>query len=335
MVFYAIITNVIRLGFFLLVAIMPCVLHAEQAGLVSAMQNTYLACVDIDDSLAELKKMAGISTAVGAVGAGLGTGAFAVGMAKVSVDAEAEKIEARIESLRAVAAQGSITGPKNENEIKEAWPSEFDEDFLRGIEQLYKRESINVVIDENEKHLQKLTEKSKKMGNWRTGLSAGATATSVANAIVSGLGSKKIGIEESIAKCNDALQLLSAAIVQARLNGEDVAEAETIVNACRGFDAVDASKISKMSTGSMVSSIVGATTGATGTVLSAVANSESVRVDNTDNGKNKEKNLNAASNVLTAGTTVANVVSTALSAVQIAELKKIVAVSEPCSNVLK
>ncbi len=321
-----------RILVFFLLIIMPSVLQAEQTNLVSAMQKTYLACVDIDDKLSELKKMAGINTAIGAVGTGLGVGAFAVGIAKTNVDAEAEEIEVRIEALREIAAQGSRQGPKSKLEIEKSWFSDSDEDFLNEITFLY---DSDAGLSQDEERLQELVQKSKNLGNWRTGLSAGVAATSVAGAVVSGVSHKKIGIEESVAECNEAVRQLSAMIVQARLNGEDVAEAETIVSACSGFDTVDVSKIAKMSNGTMASSIVGATTGVTGTVLSAVANSENVRADNTEQGKQKEKNLNTASNVLTAGESVANVVSTVFSAVQIAELKKMVAVSEVCTGVLK
>ncbi len=322
------------LVFFLLI-IIPHAIQAEQTNLTTAMQNTYLACVNIDDTLTELKKIAGINTAIGVTGTALGTGAFAAGIAKTNTDKEIEQTEVRIEALREIAAQESIKGPKSISEIQQSWFSDSDEDFLNEIAHLYDTDNDDTSISQDEERLQELVQKSKKLGNWRTGLSAGATATSLTGAIISGVSNKNINLKESIAKCNQAVQHLSAIIVQSRLNGEDVTEAETIVDACRGFDTVDASKITKTTQGTMVSSIVGTTTGMTGTVLSAVANSENIRTDNTEYGKQKEKNLNTASNVLTAGTSVANAVSTVFSAVQIAELKKIVAISETCSGVLK
>ena len=45
-----------------------------------------MACVGIDDELADLKKMVGINTAISAVGTATATGALATGIAKTGVD---------------------------------------------------------------------------------------------------------------------------------------------------------------------------------------------------------------------------------------------------------
>ena len=42
----------------------------------NALRATYMACVGIDDELADLKKMAGINTAISAVGTATATGAL-------------------------------------------------------------------------------------------------------------------------------------------------------------------------------------------------------------------------------------------------------------------
>ena len=60
---------------FLLAIIVPAFAHADEASLVAALQNTYSACIGIDANLADLKKMAGINTAITGVGTGLGAGA--------------------------------------------------------------------------------------------------------------------------------------------------------------------------------------------------------------------------------------------------------------------
>ena len=86
------------------------------------------------------------------------------------------------------------------------------------------------------------------------------------------------------------------------------------------YNYVDISKITNRAKGAMISSIVGATTGAVGTVTSAMANSNKIRNDNTDSGKNKEKNLNTA---------------TVFNATQISAIKKVASVAEKCTGVLK
>lgn len=323
--------------FCFLAIIAPVFVYAEEIDLKTALQRTYVACVGIDESLSELKKMAGVSTAVGAVGAGLGVGAMAVGIAKAGVDEEAEEIEIRIENLRKIAETGEKCGPKTEAEIELAWGNISDAELMNGMIQRLSAQSEGGTEDvsDDEKRLEELTNKSINLGNWRTGLSAAATVTSITGAIVSGVAGAKSDVEEMVAKCNEEVSNLSAVAAQARLNGEDTEEAQLIVNACNDYELVDAEKIAKMARGAMVSSIAGVATGVTGTVLSAVANSESVRDNNEGDGRKKEKNLNAASNVLTAGTAVANVASTVFSAVQIAELKKMATVSEKCSYALK
>ena len=66
----------------------------------TALQNTYHACVDIDNNLSDLKKLAGINTAVTAVGTGLGVGATVVGFVKSSKDKEIERLEKILEKLK-------------------------------------------------------------------------------------------------------------------------------------------------------------------------------------------------------------------------------------------
>ena len=67
-------------------ALVPVFVHADEASLVAALQKTYSACVGIDDSLSDLKKMAGINTAITGVGTGLGAGATIVGIVKEKTD---------------------------------------------------------------------------------------------------------------------------------------------------------------------------------------------------------------------------------------------------------
>lgn len=63
-----------------------------------------------------------------------------------------------------------------------------------------------------------------------------------------------------------------------------------------------------------------------------MANSDKVRNDNTDSGKQKEKNLNTASNVLAGTTTVASAAATVFNATQISAIKRVVSVAEKCEG---
>ena len=183
--------------------------------------------------------------------------------------------------------------------------------------------------------LDELNKQSKSLGNWRTGLMAGNTATNVAGAIIAGNNKVDDDLQAQIDSCKKAVDELQRSMMQARMDGEDISEAQGIVNACKEYNYVDISPINKRAKGAMISSVVGATTGLAGTVTSAVANTDKTRNDNTDAGKQKEKNLNTASNVLAGTSTLASGVATVSNATQISAIKKVAAVAEKCTGVLK
>ena len=289
----------------------------------TALQNTYRACVGIDDRLSEYKTLAGVNTAVGAVGTGLGVGATAVGIVKVSVDKAAAEFEKLMADLRKKTEHVEYKDKTNA-EIA-AFDKEFDAAEESAVKDFKKYKS----------EYKKLTEKSKKLGNWRTGLMAGATVTNVAGAIIASQSGVNKDLESMVKNCASTVDVLRNAMGQAIANGEDITEAKEIVSACGEYKNVDVSSISKRATGAMASSIVGATTGFTGTVLSGVANSDKIRNDNTKSGQQKEKNLNTASNVMAGVTTAASAVSTVFSGTQIAAIKRVANVASKCEGVLK
>lgn len=309
--------------FFLIFCTLPIVANADVLPLNDALRATYSACVGIDDELADLKKMAGINTAVTGVGTGLGIGATTVGIIKYATDKEAESYEKLLEELREIQKDFPETNITDE-EI-----SAFEQEFNLSYDEAVK------TVDTYQSELDKLNNKSKNLGNWRTGLLAGNTATNVAGAIISGNNQVKGDLQTQIDACKEAVNNLRDSIMQARINGEDVTEANNIVNACDEYNYVDISPINNRGKGAMISSIVGATTGAVGTVTSAVANTDKTRNDNTNSGKQKEKDLNTASNVLAGASTVASATATVLNATQISAIKKVAKVAEKCTGVLK
>lgn len=293
--------------------------RAAVSDLNTALQDTYRACVGIDESLSDLKKLAGINTAVSAVGTGLGVGATAVGIAKAAKDKKIADLEKRLERLT------EIRKNKGRPEVKK--------DELMANMQVYYDENKDPT-KEIEGDIEKLTKQSKKLGNWRTGLMAGTTATNIAGAIVSTKAVKKGDVQEQINACMAANKTLNGAIMSAKLSGQDVTEANKIYTACKEYASIDASKILKHAKTARAASVVGAAAGAVGTVTSAAANSNKVRDDNTDAGKQKEKNLNTASNVLAGTATVASATATAFSATQITEIKRMVDVVQKCEGAL-
>lgn len=296
---------------------------AKDFDMESALRATYVNCVGIDEALHDMKVKAGISTAITGVGTGLGIGATAAGIAKTQTDKTIEQKFKELEELTYSAAG-------HEEEAS-------NEEFLAKVKELLNSKHTKESVAFNEKQNKKideikpLNEKSKKLGNWRTGLLAGNTATNIAGAAISGTNKVDKSLEKQIEDCRAAVKDLKMAIAQAKLNDEDITEAEQIQSACSGFEYTDLSKINNRATGGMSASIVGAGTGVVGTIVSAVANSNKTRQGDAQ----KEKNLNTAANVLSAGSTVASATATVFNATQIKAIKDVAEVAKKCTEVLK
>ena len=305
---------------------MPVSVRAEEeipSLLNESLRATYQACIGIDEALYDLKKMAGINTAVTAVGTGLGAGALVTGIMKHSKDVQAESYEQLLDKLRELTKNANAKKPSKDDIAK--FENEFNLSYDSAVKDLQTYEN----------ELNKLNTQSKKLGNWRTGLLAGNAVTNVAGAVIAGTNRVDTDLQEQIDNCKKSLGNLSASIMQARLNGEDISEAQNIYSTCREYDFVDISKINKRAKGATISSIVGATTGITGTVTSAMANTDKIRDDNTKTGKQKEKNLNLASNILAGASTAASATATVFNASQIKAIKDVANVASKCSEVLR
>ncbi len=296
---------------------------ADFLPLDDALRATYTACVGIDDELADLKKMAGINTAITSVGTAAGIGATVTGFVKASKDEQIEKLE--MERLRKIAESGVNSNTSN---------GSLNDNML-ALQQYYNSHKNDTPTGDIDSEIEKLTKQSKNLGNWRTGLLAGSTATNVAGAIIAGGNKADKDLQTQIKNCSAAVNNLRNSMMQARINGTDITEAQSIVTACSEYDYVDVSKINNRVKGAMISSTIGVATGLAGTVTSAIANTDKTRNDNTDSGKKKEKNLNTAANVLSIGTTAASATATVFNATQISAIKKVAAVAEKCTGVLK
>lgn len=294
---------------------------ADVLPLDDALRATYTACVGIDDALADMKKMAGINTAVTAVGSATGAGATVVGIVKTAKDKKAEELEKILQEIEEM--QGEAT-PLTEEEF-EIFLSEFNATYETTVKN---KDSV-------QEELEKTVAQSKKLGNWRTGLTATSAATNVAGAIIAGTNRVDGDLNAQILACRAAVDSLRRSVTQARISGQDVTEANDIITACGEYDYADLSKIDTKGTGAMASSIVGAATGVIGTGLSAGANSKKIRDDNTTSGKSKEKGMNTAANVMSGLTTAASVTATVFNATQIKAIKQVAEIAEKCTGVLK
>ncbi|MBO4480562.1 MAG: hypothetical protein J5742_02980 [Alphaproteobacteria bacterium] len=300
---------------------LPIISRADENTLIYGLQNTYSACIGIDDALSDLKKMAGINTAITGIGTGLGVGATVVGVVKSKRDQEIDEIVSELDSMGAIEI-------KSESQLYDVLAAAFDE---TGLPQGH--DMAKALRQEKERKEQQ----SKKLGNWRTGLLAGNTATNIAGAIIASKNRADGDLQNQINNCKNAVTELRRIKAQARLDGIDTSEADKIISACDGFETADITKINQRAKGAMVSSIVGATTGITGTITSAAANSDNVRSQKDEKGgrTDKEKNLNTTSNVLAGTSTVASATATVFNATQIKAIKDIATIATQCTEALK
>ncbi len=305
--------------------------------LTAQIERTKAACAGISDELADLKKMAGINTAVTAVGTVAGGVALGTGIAKAGVDAEAEEIEAEllaeIEKLNKLAAEQTDFDLIPDFDVPEDGINQISTASSAGNTTIAAQQNV---VNEKQAELDKLTKKSKTLGNIRTGTMAGAAVADTVGTVIAANNRVKGDLQSQINECIAATKELANVRMQERINGTaDAAElnrAETIVRECGAWEYVDLSKINKRATGAAISAGTGAAMAIAGTITSASANSDSVRNDNTESGKKKEKNLNTASNVLAGGTTAASAVAVVFNATQISAIKRAVQAAENCEG---
>ena len=286
----------------------------------NAISNARAACGGINLYLSEMKKMAGINTAVTGVGTVVGIGATATGIAKSAKDKEHDEIIAELEEM-------GVKKIETEEELisllAKLLEESDDQDDVSLAKELYRKKNS-------------LEEKSKKLGNWRTGLLAVNTATNVAGTVIANKNRVDSNLYEKIDACRESIKELSAVRMQIRVSGESDetqdAVAKKIIDACGDWELVDLSSVDNRARGATISSGVGVGTGLAGTIVSAIANSKNVR--DSDNGK-KEKNLNAAANVLAGGATVVSGVATVFNATQINAIKKAVETADKCEEALQ
>lgn len=207
------------------------------------------------------------------------------------------------------------------------------------IEELEKLSSYElyqqVVALEKQNQKSALEKKSKQLGHARTGLMAGATATS---AVSTGTSVGAVITADKLAKkieeCNANLQALKIAKGKLEAEGGKSEQAENIIKNCTGYDKGNITVLKNLATANAVVSGVGTATALSGTITSALANTDKIRNDNSEKGKKKEKNLNLVSNIFAGITTGTSAASTGLSAAQIIKAKKDSEMAEKCEGVL-
>ncbi len=296
----------------------------ELYGVYEAVQQF---CGGISDRISSVSGVAKINTAVTAVGTVASGGALAAGIMKSQTDKKIEELQKQI------CERGGCDPDKV--------AAMSDEEFLDIVAKPFVRQ---MELDRELQRLQQekdaATAKSKKLGNWRTGLMAGGVATNIASAIVAGLNRNQSDLIQQITACNTAVDKLRVARSSAINSGVNpienpiLNEFNTTIQACGTLNVADIEKIEKRMTVVMGTSIGGAVIGAVGTGTSAAANTDKIRDDDTDAGKQKEKNLNTAANVSAGLATATGAVGTGFNISLITLTKKLMKTAEQCENTL-
>ena len=295
--------------------------------LQSIIQNVKVSCSGISDDIKDLKLRAGINTGITSIGTVAGGIALGTGIAKEKTDRDNDAFKVKIQGLMAA----------NKNVSMENINIQDEKVFYEKIQEI-----INSVPVDNKNELEtysnKLKEteqKSKTLGNIRTGTLAASTITNVAGTAIAATNKVDNDLETKINKCISATKELSNAKLAAKVENTatdtEIAVADKIINACRDYEFINVKTINDRATGAAVSSGIGIGTGVVGTITSAIANT-----DKTRNGDaQKEKSLNVASTMMSGATTVASATATIFNAKQIAEIKKIEIVANACEGALQ
>lgn len=318
-----------------------------QTDFTAALQDVRTNCGGISEHLEHIKTMAGVNTAVTAVGTLAGGGATVTGVAKQEADKISDVAEKYQEFADKINNQ-SIVGNVVFTDVGGLELSSSDKDTLRNLVIAELERIKPMYVDFVMKSMtnghdaqdvsnvkEEIDKISSKLGDARTGLMAATTVTNIAGAAIAGTNRVKPDLESQVALCISSLDTLARAKTQAKISQQITVEqsthAERIISACGQYETVKLSDINARGMGALVSSGIGAATGLAGTITSAVANTNNVRTA----GGNKEKNLNTASNVLAGVSTASSLSSTIFNATQIGAAKRILKVAQECEEALK
>ena len=266
----------------------------------------------------------GLSVAT-TVSSGLGTlaagGALGVGIAKSVTDKKIEKNKLFLETK---SSRLDTSSPENLKASATALLSELDSD-----------------AEKLEAEISKLEKTSKTLGNIRTGLMAGATATSLVSTGTSiGATVTASKLAEKMSSCNTKLSELKIAkntliaVLEDAEQPSTIATADNILNACTGYDEANIKTLKTTMTASAVVSGIGSAVAGAGTVTSIMANTDKIRNDDSEKGQKKEKALNLTTNILAGVATGTSGASTVLSATAISRAKKDSEMAGNCESVL-
>ncbi len=263
------------------------------------------ACSGISKELRDIKTKGTANVIVSAVGTGAAGGALYAGIKKSNIDKKIAELEKQMTDIKNMSDADFIKFLKNMAAFEEA------------------REQYKGMCAQK----RQLQAKSKELGNWRTGLMAGNTATAVAGTIISNKNQQESGnILAMIQKCLDTIDQNKQQIGQAQFdcNPSEYQQLQDVANKCGKMTTAHMEKVSKNSNTTKIVSAVNIGTGLAGTITSAVANSQ----------KQNNKKMDTAANVLAGTSAVASGTSTVFNAITLKAINENIKNATACEEAI-
>lgn len=299
-------------------------------------------CAGIGTELDSLHKKATVGTIISGVGTVAGGGALYTGIQKSKKDVEAEAYAVAIAMLDA-----QKNGTDKIDHVFIGDQKAFEQEARKYMEQwnvkfskLNPQEKAKLMDDQIKDAKKKQSEseqKSKNLGNWRTGLLAGNTVANISGTIMAAGTKVNDDLAARVGACKGAAIALRPKIQQARIDGMDAGTinyAQKISDECGKFDESKLEGINTKSTITMIASGAGAVAGGTGTVMSYMANTDKARKHTDETGVKKEKNLNSGANIAAGAAAGLSGIALILNATQINALKKTANMAKDCEEAL-
>ena len=284
-------------------------------------EATKIVCSGVSDEISKVSNVSKANTAVTAVGTVAAGGALVAGIKKSQEEKEIDELIDQICRSGGCTAEG----------VRAMSLEQFYSNVISPMAQIAE--------------LQRKLERSKKLGNWRTGLLAGTIGTNLASAIISGVNKDQSELIQHIEACNEMVKSVKEISGQLKAAGVSpmgnpiVKKLDNIKTWCAQINTSDVEKIEKRMKGVMGTSIAGVVIGGVGTVTSAKANSDKYmdaknRIGLTDAERQKAKNLNTTANIMAGANVGTGLVETGLNISLIKLTKDLMSTAERCEEVL-
>ena len=310
---------------------------ADDTGVfLSDLYDTYQTvsqfCDGISDRISSVSGVTKVNTGVTAVGTVTAGGALYAGIKKSETD----------KKINELSQQLCADGGCDPDKVEAMSDEEFFNAILPTLVELISLSEENKIAEKMALKAQQDAEiaKSKRLGNWRTGLLAGTVGTNIASAIISGLNKNQSDLIQQISACNAAVSKLRNAYQSALSDGINPMENPVMqtfdrtIRECGTIKISDVEKIEKRMSVVMGTSIGGSVIGAVGAGTSIAANTDAVRNDNSDGGKQKEKILNTVSNVAAGANVATGLVETGFNISLISLTKDLLRSAQNCEDTL-